>query len=212
MKFFALISALVLLSVPAASQEADLPVPATAAEAGGAAPQEVVESFHEVLLRCMQEADQIGFEGRYERILATLDETFDLPFMARTAVGAAWNQLSREERVEFVGLSRRLSASRYADNFSGYDGESFETLSEEAAARGTILVKTRFNLPSEDPVRFDYRLRKLGDEWRIIDVQLDGKISELALRRGQYRSVIQRDGFAKLEEALEEKIVELSVE
>jgi phospholipid transport system substrate-binding protein len=212
MRRLALLSALLLLSAPAAGQEEDPPATAHAAEAGDVAARAVVESFHELLLSCMQEADELGFQGRYERILATLDETFDLPFMARTAVGAAWNQLSRDERVGFVALSRRLSASRYADNFSGYDGERFETDSEEPAARGTALVKTRFERPRDEPVRFDYRLRRIGDEWRIIDVQLDGKISELALRRGQYRSVIQRDGFAKLEEALEKKIAELSEE
>ena len=35
-------------------------------------------------------------------------------------------------------------------------------------------------------------------------------ISELAIRRGQYRSVIEREGFPQLVETLEERIDELS--
>ena len=61
-------------------------------------------------------------------------------------------------------------------------------------------------------MKLDYRLRRDADRWRIIDIQLDGKVSEITLRRADYRSIVQREGFAKLVERLEEKIEELSGE
>ena len=61
-------------------------------------------------------------------------------------------------------------------------------------------------------MKLDYRLRRDADWWRIIDIQLDGKVSEITLRRADYRSIVQREGFAKLVERLEEKIEELSGE
>lgn len=173
---------------------------------GEGAEQAVVESLHAVLLGCMKEADALGYQGRFERIAANLDETFDLPFMARMALGATWKDLTPQQRADFVALSRRFSASSYAHNFDGYGGERFETLGAEAAARGTIIVKTQLIQPKEKPVRFDYRLRRSADGWRIIDVHLDGMISELTIRRSEYRSLIQREGFPGLVRALEEKI------
>jgi phospholipid transport system substrate-binding protein len=206
----ALVSTLALL-LPSAPVGAQEPAPsATAREAAG--PREVVESLHDVLLGCMKEADTLRFQGRYDRILAELDRGFDLPFMAGISIGATWKELSPRERADFVELSRRLSASNYAHNFDGYGGQRFETLSDEPAARGTIVVKTELVQPEGDDVRFDYRLRKLGDTWRVIDVQLDGKISEITLRRADYRSRIERAGFAQLVRDLEEKIEELSKE
>jgi phospholipid transport system substrate-binding protein len=178
----------------------------------GVAAKAVVERLHEVLLSCMREGDALGFQGRYDRIAATLDETFDLSFMARLSLGADWKGLDEEQRAEFTGLSRRLSASSYADNFSGYGGQRFETLSDEPAAHGTILVKTVLVQPKDKDVKLDYRLRRYADRCRIIDIRLDGKVSEITLRRADYRSVIQRDGFVKLVEMLEEKIEELSSE
>jgi phospholipid transport system substrate-binding protein len=151
---------------------------APSSEDPGTGARAVVESLHEVLLGCMKEADELGFQGRYDRIAAELDEAFDLPFMARVSVGAAWKELAEQERADFVDLSRRLSASNYAHNFNGYGGERFETLSHEPAARGTIVVKTTFVQPKDDDVQFDYRLRDEGGRSRIIDVQLDGKISD----------------------------------
>jgi len=216
MKSLAILSALVLLCWPTASQGADQSLTPTeeatagpAAQDGTAAARAVVESFHEVLLGCMQEADTLGFQCRYDRIATSLDETFDLPFMARTLVGATWKELTRQQQADFVDLSRRLSASRYADNFDSHGGQRFETHSEEPAARGTIVVKTEFIQPKDRNVQFDYRLRKVEGRWRIIDIYLDGMISELVLWRGQYRSLIENEGFAKLVEALENRIDEL---
>ena len=219
MKSLAILSALILLYWPAASQGADqslTPAEETAAVPaegdGTAAARAVVESFHEVLLGCMKEADALGYQGRFERIAANLDETFDLPFMARTLVGATWKQLTPQQQADFVDLSRRLSASRYSHNFDGYGGQRFETHSEEPAARGTIVVKTEFIQPKDKNVQFDYRLREVEDRWRIIDIYLDGVISELVLWRSQYRSLIENEGFAKLVETLEKRVDELQRE
>jgi phospholipid transport system substrate-binding protein len=181
-------------------------------EDSAAAAQQVVESLHAELLSCMKEGDELGFGGRYERIVANLDRSFDLAFMARAAVSSAWEELTSEERAEFIDLTRRLSASRYADNFSSYGGQRFDTLGVEPAGRGTIVVKTELVQPKDNDVQFDYRLRKVDAEWRVIDIQLQGTLSELAIRRGQYRSKIESDGFPGLVKALEERIEELSKE
>jgi len=217
MKSLVLVLALVLLPIAgsAAPQSAEPASPGgakAAAASSAAAARAVVEHFHDVLIRCMKEADALGFQGRYDRILASLDEGFDMAFMARTSVGAAWKTLDGKERADFVDQSRRLSASKYANNFDGYGGERFETLSDEPAARSTIWVKTRLIQVEGDDVGFDYRLRDTASGWRIIDVQLDGKVSEITLRRADYRSAIKRKGFPQLVGDIEKKIEKLSKE
>lgn len=179
------------------------------AEAVNEQARAVPESLHSVLLSCMKDADTLGFEGRFERVLANLDETFDLAFMARMSVGSAWKELDDGQRTDFLALQRQLSASNYASNFDGYGGERFETLSDEPAARGTVLVKTRLVQSDGETVDFDYRLRRVKNRWRIIDVQLDGKVSEITLRRAEYRATIDRKGFPVLVEQIEEKIEKL---
>jgi phospholipid transport system substrate-binding protein len=191
---------LLMISAPAASQETDSAAVATS----------VVESLHAVLLSCMKEGEALGFAGRFERIAAELDVSFDLPLMARATMSTAWKELTPEQRTEFSDLQRRLSASRYANNFSSYGGQSFETLSFEPAARSTIVVKTKFLQPKDRDIKFDYRLRETESGWRIIDIQLEGTLSELALRRGQYRSVIEREGYPQLVVELEEQLKALS--
>jgi phospholipid transport system substrate-binding protein len=218
MKKLLILLSLALLAGPSASRAAQPGTPDEEATASAAivddatAAKAVVERLHDVLLGCMREGDSLGFQGRYDRIAPTLHLTFDLPFMARLSLGADWKELDEEQRADFISLSRRLSASNYADNFSSYGGESFETHSVEPAAHSTMLVKTELILPREKNVEFDYRLRKVAAQWRIIDVQLDGKVSEITLRRADYRSMIQREGFSKLVARIEEKIEKLSKE
>ena len=151
-------------------------------------------------------------EDRYGVIVAELDEAFDFAFMARISIGKAWRTMSPEERSIYYERSRRLSALTYASNFSSFSGQYFETLGVEPAARSTVLVKTEFVQPDDENVRFDYRLRQVDGRWRIIDITLDGKVSEMTLRRADYGSVIEREGFGKLIGLLEKKITKLENE
>jgi len=169
-----------------------------------------VESLHAVLLDSMQRADELGFEGRYRNISDVLDRTFDLGFMARTSIGKTWKELDDTQRIAWVEQSKRYSASNYAKNFDGWSDQSFATLGTEPAAHGTVVVLTELVQPTDKNVKLDYRLRRSDDEWRIIDVKLDGKVSEITLRRSDYRSVIERRGFEQLMADLEDKIENMS--
>jgi phospholipid transport system substrate-binding protein len=153
-------------------------------------PQQVVESLHAVLIDCMKRSEALGFDGRYELLARNLDQTFDIPIMARASIGKAWNELDNEQRTRWVVFTRHYSAANYADKFDGYSDQHFETLGEEPSGRGTVMVHTEFVQKTDDNVKFDYRLRKVKGGWRIIDVQYGGRVSELALRRADYRSVI----------------------
>ena len=174
-------------------------------------PAKVVETLHAALIECMKRADELGFDGRYQLMAEVVDDTFDSTIMAKIAIGSAWNELDAKQRASWVALTRRYSASNYADKFDGYSDQHFTTLSEEPSGRGTVIVKTELVQPTDKDVKLDYRLREAKAGWRIIDVQLAGRVSELALRRADYRSVIgaEKDpvrGFEILVAKLGEKI------
>ena len=68
---------------------------------------------------------------------------------------------------------------------------------------------TKIVVPDDEDVHLNYRLRQVDGEWRIIDIYLNGTISELALRRSEYSSVLKREGFEKLLTTLNDKVDEL---
>ena len=97
---------------------------------------------------------------------------------------------------------------------SGHEiGALFADRDLAQAESGEKLGRTPFELavgktvrPDREPVVLHYRLRRNGGRWHIIDVYLNGTVSELALRRSEYTTVMKREGFDALVAELEVKI------
>lgn len=189
---------------------------AGAARGAGPTPTEVVERLNAALIEVMQEADVLGFQDRYERLAPVLSATFDFPLMARISAGKHWRAWDEVLRARFVAAFGNTSIATYAARFDGYGGERFEVLGELPGRRQTVLVRNQLIKSDGTAVAIDY-LFKTGpggskDGWRVVDVFLDGKFSELALKRSEYGAVIQNDGIEALIRGLDEKAARLAAE
>jgi phospholipid transport system substrate-binding protein len=169
-----------------------------------------VETLHAALLGVLKDSATLPYAARFARLAPVVQQTFDLAFMAEKCIGRSWRTLDAEDRTRWIATFTRFTTANYAGRFTGFAGQSFETLGEEPGASDTTLVRTELVNPAEENVELTYRLRKVGDDWRIIDVYLDGTVSELALRRTEYSSVLKRDGFDTLVELVDEKIAKLA--
>lgn len=203
--------ALACTLVGAAAPAAAAGVAAAAPAPAGApsAPNAVVEAFHVALIDMMKRSEEMTFDERVAYLMPVMDESFDLGFMSAKSVGRQWKDLSQADQQRWQQKFSELTVSNYAGRFVGYTGERFSTLGEEQAARDTVMVLTRLDVPGDEAVDMNYRLRRSRDGWRIIDIYLKGTVSELALRRSEYSSTLKRDGFEKLATAIDKKIAEL---
>jgi len=167
--------------------------------------KEIVLTFQDELLNVMKKGQELGFQGRYKQLEAAIIKSHDLTKIARIVVGREWKKLSDEQKLKLTVVFSQLSISAYAHNFKEYSGESFEYQSEDKTARGGVIVHTVFVLPDDKDVKFDYMLKKKGDNWRIINIIANG-VSDLALKRSEYTSVLKREGFDDLIAKINEKI------
>lgn len=201
-----LLVALPLSEAPGQTAAAAVPEAAPAPEAA-----ECVERLHAVLLEVMKNAESLGYGGRVHKLEPAVKDAYNLGFMARKSVGRHWKDLSEPERARFLDLFTGLTVANYAGRFTGWSGEQFETLGFEPGVHETMLVKTRIVRPDDEDVMLDYRLHETPDHgWQIIDVYMNGTISELAMRRSEYSAMLRREGFPALVEALDKKIADLS--
>jgi phospholipid transport system substrate-binding protein len=169
-----------------------LPFAAVAAE-----PAPVVERFHAALLDSMKQGAALTCAAREQRLAPVIKDSFDTPFLAHFVLRRRWAQMSEEQRTRFTGALEKMVIASYAGNFNSYGGESFSTQGAEEVSGTQATVHTRLNLPSRDPVTFDYVLRQDHDQWRIFNVIADG-VSDLALRSAQYEKLYAEQGFDKL--------------
>ena len=172
-------------------------------------PSDIVAAFHESLLSVMKKAKTLGVKGRFEKLASPLKQSFHFRLMTQVAVSSYWRKADPAQIDRLVDAFTRLSISTYASRFDGYSGQSFETGGEKPGPQKTILVKTRIIDPGSDPVELTYVTRKIKGEWRIIDVLLDTGISELAVRRSEYRRVLKTGGIDGLIDTLNRKVDQL---
>ena len=173
-------------------------------------PSEIVERLNAVLIEVMQGAGALGFQGRYARLAPVLAAVFDFPLMARISAGRHWRALDEATRGRFVAAFGKVSIATYAARFDGYGGERFEVLGAAPARRKTVLVRNRLVKSDGEAVAIDYLLKADEKRWRVVDVFLDGKYSELALKRSEYGSVIKNHGVEVLIRSLDEKAAKLA--
>ncbi len=183
-----------------------------AARAAEPPPSAIVERLNAVLIEVMQGAEALGFQGRYARLAPVLTAVFDFPLMARISAGRHWRALDEATRGRFVEAFGNMSIATYAARFDGYGGERFEVLGEAPARRETVLVRNHLVKSDGEAVAIDYLLKAAQGRWRVVDVFLDGKYSELALKRSEYGSVIKNHGIEVLIRSLDEKATELAAE
>lgn len=171
--------------------------------------RQVIDKFHASLLAVMKQADTSGKKARYQILEPEIAKRFDLRLMIALATGRHWRTAGKESREELKNAFHRFSTATYASRFSGYSGQSFKTLSVSTGPRKTELVKTEIIRPDKSPVVLTYVTRMARTGWRIVDVLLDDGISELAVRRSEYSSVLKSGGVNGLVRLLDRKTKKL---
>ena len=167
-------------------------------------PQDSVRYFYEVLLTTMKNASSLGQSGRYAALAPVVNSLFDVPFMARLAVGPAWETLTPTQQQQItVAFSRYVSAT-YADRFDSYSGEQLQVLGDVPYGGG-VIVETKIVRDREQPVTINYMMRPHNGVWQISDVYLDGTISQLATQRSEFHSILARQGVGGLISTLAHK-------
>ncbi|OQW31535.1 MAG: organic solvent tolerance ABC transporter substrate-binding protein [Nitrospira sp. SG-bin1] len=134
-----------------------------------------------------------------ERVVAA---RFDYTEMSRRALGAPWNQLTDQQKDEFVDLFRRLLTNSYADKIETYSGEGVQYLNERTE-KEYAEVRTKV-LSGKTEIPLDYRLINKTDEWRVYDVVVDG-VSLVNNYRGQFTKILRASSYSDLVDQLRKK-------
>lgn len=177
---------------------------ATSADASDElAPEQVVAqvaAFHEQLLVAMR--SQAKFADRAALLGPAVASFFDFPTICRISLGRTWRQLDEAGQRQFCELLEELVVATYASRFATYSGQTFRTVSSGRAARGWV-VKTQLLRANGEQVALEYYFRTAG----AFNVVADG-VSDLSLRRADYSSIIEADGYSGLLASLRSNIAE----
>ncbi len=177
----------------------------TAGHGAGDSPRDLVTDLNHLLLTVMQQAEALGFEGRYHLLAAELPRIFDFPTMARAAVGRGWKRIDAQSQVDLIAAFGAFSVRIIAKRFHGYRGERFEVLGEKPTRKQSVLVQNALIKSNGEVIRLDVLTRQRAGRWYAVDFILDGSFSELARLRGEFNAVLKRGGPKALIASLKER-------
>ena len=174
-------------------------------------PERTITEFHNSLINILRESQALGYQGRFNRLKPRIIESFHLPVMLRISLGRFWQKASKSQRERLMSVFVDVSVGTYATRLSDYSGQTFITKGSREGPQNTILVDTTLQSPTSLDIPITYVTSKFEGKWRVIDILLSTGISELALRRSEYRRNLKSGGIEGLIATLTAKVNELSL-
>lgn len=169
-----------------------------------------VAKFQSDLVKVMKEAETLSVEERYKSLKPIVSDAFNLPLMAGLSAGDHWKTATPEQRKRLVTSFSRMSIATLATLFSSYSDEEFNLIGTRDAKQGLKIVDTELDSPKrEKAVVISYVTQKREGDWRLIDVIINGGISELRVRISEYRQTLQKGGIEALISLLDDKADQL---
>jgi len=153
-----------------------------------------IQAFYDVLLNSMKQAKSLGIQGRYDKLAPAVQVAFDVPGLAKTACGTSWAKIPADQQTAIATAFGRMVAARYASEFHDYSGEQFTVDPNPLPRNADKIVRSQMVPTDDDPTSFDYLMRGAGSDWKIEDIYLDGSISQLAVWRSEFSSVLASGG------------------
>ena len=153
-----------------------------------------IQAFYDVLLVSMKQGSSLGVQGRYAKMAPAVQATFDIPGLAKIASGAAWDKIPADQQTAITTAFARMVAARYASEFKDYSGQQFTVDPTPLPRSADKIVRSQLVPTDDDPTSFDYLMRGSGSDWKVEDVYLDGSISQLAVWRSEFSSVLASGG------------------
>ena len=167
--------------------------------AGAAPATDAVREMLNDVMSIQTDPRLLGEESRETRkaaIRKVIVRGFDIPDMAREAIGPQWEKLSGPDRFEFSAIFQDLFLDSYSRLVLDFlKREKVLYLSEEAQG-GKVVVKTSIQRINEQ-IPVDYSLADTAGRWLVRDVAIDG-VSIVANDRTSFSRVIQKESFAGL--------------
>jgi phospholipid transport system substrate-binding protein len=179
------------------------------AAAAPSGPQTPIATLNAALTQA-EKSGSAPFPQRYATLAPAIDQAFDLPQILHTIVGLRWAQIPPDQQITLLSVFRAYTISNYAANFDSDSGDMFRILPETRSVGADQVVETEIVPKSGDPTRIDYVMRNGAGSWKAVDVLQQGTISQAAVQRSDFRSLLSGNGATALIASLKKKVDSLS--
>lgn len=151
--------------------------------------------------------DQAVAGEREQRLAALVHDDFDMPRISRFVLGRYWLAASDQEKEDFQKLFETYVVRAFSNRFNQYAGQTVKlTGSRPEGDSGAVIISEIISPQGGPHIRLDWRVRKAADDYRIVDVDVEG-VSMVLTQRQEFAAVAERRGGVKgLNQAIKERL------
>ena|SRR5579863_8413179 len=145
------------------------------------------------VLQIIQNKQQPEAE-RSQQFAKLVDDTFDVPKIARFVLGQNWRSASPDEQQQFTAAFKTYMVQVYWARFNQYNGQGVKVTGQRAQSDTISVVTTQIIQSGGQPtIKVEWTVTKEGDGYKIIDVSIEG-ISQVLTYRQEFASIIAQNG------------------
>jgi phospholipid transport system substrate-binding protein len=167
-------------------------------------PKTVVERMTNAAIGVLGDRS-LPVEEKRHRLEEIVYLELDFDTMSRLVLARNWSRLTPEQQTEFVQLFKEHLSITYGNNIENYRNERVAIVGEREEARGDWTVQSKIvRGGGSSDILVDYRLRKAGGPWKIIDIVIE-RVSLVANFRSQFQDILGNGTPDKLLQVLRDK-------
>lgn len=131
---------------------------------------------------------------------------FDVDYVVRLILGKHWLQATADQRRRFKQAFQLLVMNTYAKALLEYSGEKVKVLplAGDFSQLRTVMVHSVLDSADAKPIEVNYRMRKTGDEWKVIDLTVEN-VSLILSYKHSFAEQIREKGLDVLIVSIESK-------
>jgi len=152
-----------------------------------------------------------SLQERSEKFWEIVLPRFDTQEIAKRSLGTHWNEITEEQKKEFVQLFVELVKRSYQGTLERHATDAQFFFDQERVEGNFAEVNSRILPPSQEKaVSVNYRLHRVGEQWLIYDVVAEN-ISLVRNYRNQFDRILKESSYEGLVQALRKKVQDSNV-
>lgn len=170
-------------------------------------PSELVRGTTEQAIAVLRDPSlQEHQHERREKFWQIVLPRFDTQEIAKRCLGPQWQQLTEEQRKEFIQLFVELVKGSYQSTLERHTADARFSFDGEQIEGDFAEVNTQILAPSQEkPLSVNYRLHRQGEKWLIYDVVAEN-VSMVRNYRNQFSRILKESSYEGLVHTLKQKI------
>lgn len=198
--FISLLIASALLAAAPAAVFAQTAQPAATAQAGS--PSQMVLSNSTRILSTLESrrAEFMKNRAALSQFISTeFNQMFDRDYAARLVLGTHGRGASDADVKLFADALSTSLMQRYGSSLLDFNAKLKVRIKSETPLRGGAIVKvsSEFLRQGGEPVPVDYLMRKVGSNWKVFDVMVEG-VSFVQTFRNQFDTPLKQKTIAQV--------------